>query len=63
MSAETKAAKAVTVTSLGIVVLSAGALIAKDALKKREQKENIEYMQQSAGDSGMLFQRETVRLR
>lgn len=58
MSVERKAVKVAKITSVGIAAFSAGAFILREVSRKREDRQRTEYIQQSAGDSGILFQRE-----
>lgn len=59
MSVEAKAANIATITSIAVV----GAAIASEFLRKRDEKLNREYMEQTAGDSRILFQREGKKFR
>lgn len=59
MSVESKAANIAAITSVAIV----GTAIASEILKKREERLNREYAEQTAGDSQILFQREERKIR
>lgn len=63
MSVESRAAKALRVTSAAVFLSSAGALLAKEVIKRREQRQIFEISAQSAGDGNYVTTPEDVRSR
>ena len=60
MSVESRVARAAAVTTA--IIASSAVIAAREYLKRIDRKKDREFIEQSAGDSGILFKRET-RLR
>lgn len=63
MSVEAKAAKAIRITSAAVFLSSAGTLLAKEVIRRREERHLFEVRAQAAGDGNYVTTPQEVQLR